>query len=165
MNVFTRTIFLILILAAVGRRPTAAQSTEETTGLISAVLDNVHSAAAAAEFDRYFAQYTADAIFFGTDPEERWTIADFKAYATPAFKRGGWTYHPSERHIFIGEGGRTAWFDESLENENYGTTRGTGVLVLTGQGWRVSQYNLSIPVPNDLALSLVEEIRAFHEKK
>ena len=46
--------------------------------------------------------------------------------------------------------GRTAWFDEQLENEWYGACRGTGVLQRRDGEWRIEQYNLSIPLPNEL---------------
>ena len=32
-----------------------------------------------------------------------------------------------------------------LENANYGTARGTGVLVLTDAGWRISEANTDVP--------------------
>ncbi len=57
--------------------------------------------------------------------------------------------------------GQTAWFDEMLWNEKYGTCRGTGVLVLVDGSWRISQYNLSIPMPNDLAAEFTSRIMQF----
>jgi len=64
-----------------------------------------------------------------------------------------------ERHVFLGPGGHVAWFDEDLSNEKYGRCRGTGVLTKTEDGWRISQYNLTIPIPNALAPAVVEMIR------
>ena len=61
--------------------------------------------------------------------------------------------------MFLDASGDTAWFDERLENEHYGECRGTGVLRKADGRWRIAQYNLSIPVPNDLASELVERIR------
>lgn len=60
--------------------------------------------------------------------------------------------------------GATAWFDELLSNDAYGTCRGSGVLLLTGSGWRIAQYNLSIPIPNDLAAEIVAMIGAGGSK-
>ncbi len=99
-------------------------------------------------------------MFIGTDITERWSIDQFKAFAAPYFSKGqGWTYVPGERHVTILPGGRTARFDEILSNESYGTCRGTGVLVLTPDGWRISQYSLTIPIPNQLARDVVGQIK------
>ena len=55
--------------------------------------------------------------------------------------------------------GETAWFDEMLWNEKYGTCRGTGVLVLTEQGWRIAQYHLTFPIPNELSAEFTSRIK------
>ncbi len=113
-----------------------------------------------ADGPRYFGHFTPNAVFLGTDPEERWTIRQFRAYAEPYFEAGtGWTYRAVKRSIRIGADGATAWFDERLDNDSYGQTRGTGVLVRRGARWRIAQYSLSLPVPNDLAADLVQRIR------
>jgi len=57
--------------------------------------------------------------------------------------------------------GAFAWFDEVLDNEGYGECRGSGVLERRAQRWVVRQYNLTVPVPNDLLRGVVERIRAF----
>lgn len=44
--------------------------------------------------------------------------------------------------------GDTAWFEEDLETQNLGPTRGSGVLVHSGGRWLIEQYVLSITVPN-----------------
>ena len=68
----------------------------------SALLDRFHSAAAKADFDAYFATFTPDGVFLGTDATERWTVAQFKAYAKPHFDKGrGWTYTKVERNINV----------------------------------------------------------------
>jgi ketosteroid isomerase-like protein len=128
---------------------------------IASVLDLLHEAASRAEGERYFALFADDAIFFGTDAEERWTVEEFRGYAEPFFEQGqGWTYRVEERHVFVGPGGHVAWFDEDLFNEKYGRCRGTGVLTKAADGWKISQYNLTIPIPNDLASAVVEMIRS-----
>ena len=137
-------IFLLLLLSYTAH----AQSDEQA---IDEVLSGIHTYASTANFDAYFDLYTEEAIFMGTDATERWTIDEFKGYARPAFDRGtGWTYVMTERNIFISEDGNTAWFDELLENDGFGQCRGTGALVKTYGGWKVSQYNLTVPIPNDL---------------
>jgi hypothetical protein len=128
---------------------------------VDATLDAWHTAASRADGERYFALLHPEAIFFGTDATERWDKAAFEAYAQPYFSEGhGWTFLPRDRHVYLTELGRIAWFDERLDNEKYGECRGTGVLVRTGRDWTIVQYNLTIPVPNELALTLVEMIRS-----
>ena len=140
--------------------PVHAQDNEAAA---SAVLDAVHRLASEADFEGYFALYTDDAIFLGTDAAERWTIADFKQYARPAFDRGtGWTYTMTERNVFVSGDGNTAWFDERLQNAAFGECRGTGVLVKQDGEWKVAQYNLTVPIPNDLLRTFASQIKAHH---
>ena len=127
---------------------------------VGRVLDDFHAAAAAADFDRYFGHFAADGVFLGTDATERWTVAQFKEYARPHFRPGGgWTYRPRGRTVSFTVDGRTAFFDELLDNAGLGETRGSGVLVREGGEWKVAQYNLSIPIPNALADTVVGLIR------
>jgi ketosteroid isomerase-like protein len=140
-----------------------AQSEEDA---VSAVLDDIHRLASEADFEGYFNLYTSDAVFMGTDATERWSIAEFKQYARPAFDRGsGWTYVMTERNVFLSDDGNTAWFDERLENEGFGECRGTGVLVKMDGVWKVSQYNLTVPIPNDLLRDVVAQIRALESEQ
>jgi metallo-beta-lactamase class B len=125
------------------------------------VLDRFHRAAAEADAETYFSLLEDDAVYLGTDATERWSVDDFRAFAQPYFDRGqGWTYVPTSRHVDLDADRGTAWFDELLENESYGTTRGTGVLTRTRGGWRIVQYHLAIPIPNEIAKEVVERIRA-----
>ncbi len=129
---------------------------------VALTLDDFHDAAAKGDEDRYFAILPDDAVFLGTDPTERWTGAHFRKFAMPWFERGpAWTYVPLRRAITVGPGGAIAWFDETLDNNAYGECRGTGVLALRGGRWVLQQYNLTVPVPNDLMRSVAERIRAF----
>jgi hypothetical protein len=137
-------------------QPDAAQEAAR----IGAVLDSLHDAASKADEVRYFEQFAPGATFLGTDASERWALEEFRAYAAARFKRGtAWTYIPRERHVDLAPGGRSAWFDELLDNAKYGRCRGTGVLVRTPRGWKVAQYHLTIPIPNELAPEVVERIR------
>ena len=52
------------------------------------------------------------------------------------------------------------YLDEVLDNDAYGTTRGSGVLRLTEDGWKIEQYVLSFAVPNDKARAVVDVIKA-----
>ena len=118
-------------------------------------------AAAVGDEDRYFAIFPGDAVFLGTDATERWSGDEFRAFAMPYFQRASaWTYVPFERHVTIAPGGALAWFDEALDNAGYGECRGTGVLVRRGDAWVLQQYNLTVPVPNDLMAGFAKRIRA-----
>ncbi len=131
-------------------------------GAVAAALDAFHSAASMADEDRYFDLLPDDAVFLGTDPGERWTGAQFRAFAMPYFQRASaWIYVPRARHVTVAPGGAMAWFDEVVANDAYGDCRGTGVLALRDGRWRILQYDLTIPIPNDLARGVVARIRAF----
>lgn len=139
-------------------RPGAVASDEEA---VNKAIDSLHEAAAKADEARYFGLYAPGAIFLGTDPAERWTSDAFHQWAKPYFARGSaWTYTPKERHVYFSPGRDVAWFDETLENAKLGTCRGSGVLVRADGAWKIAQYNLSVPVPNDLMGKVVEMIRA-----
>ena len=101
-------------------------------------------------------------MFLGTDATERWTLEEFRAFAMPYFQRpSAWTYVPQVRHVQLAPGGDVAWFDESLGHARLGECRGTGVLVRRGGRWVLQQYNLTVPVPNDLMAGVAQQIRTF----
>lgn len=127
---------------------------------VAAVLDGFHTAAATADEKTYFDLMTEDAVFIGTDATERWPKPAFRTFAEPHFQRdSAWTYTPVERHIQFAPGGTVAWFDERLQHARYGETRGSGVLIKTGDDWKIAQYVLSFPVPNDKARAVVAIIK------
>jgi hypothetical protein len=157
-----------LVLAGCAhQRPTARRpevSEVRTRTDVAKVLDALHDAASKAQADRYFALFAPDAVFLGTDAGERWTLEQFKGYALPLFAQGkGWTYTPRERHTQVSNDG-WAWFDELLDNAKYGTCRGSGVLRQQADGaWLIVQYDLSVPIPNDMLPGVAEEIRKFEK--
>ncbi|MBL8737418.1 MAG: nuclear transport factor 2 family protein, partial [Planctomycetes bacterium] len=129
---------------------------------IAQALDDFHDAAANGDEDRYFALLPDDAVFLGTDASERWTGAEFRRFALPYFQRPeAWTYVPLQRHVTVLQGGEHACFDELLDNDGYGICRGSGVLVRRDERWVLQLYDLSIPMPNDLAAAFAQRIRAF----
>lgn len=141
-------LFLIALLLLGGSDRTA----------IGGVLDDFHKAASDADESRYFGHMAGEAVFIGTDAAERWDRKTFRAYAHPHFAAGkGWTYTPRDRHIDIH--GDVAWFDELLDNAKYGECRGTGVLRRDNGVWKIVQYSLSIPIPNEIAGEVVKMIR------
>ena len=141
----------------------AAPVAEAETASVERVLDAMHAAASKADGEAYFASFTADGRFIGTDATERWSLPEFRAYAMPYFSQGkGWTYRPTARTVTIAPVGCrcVAWFDEQLANPSYGAARGSGVMRLTPDGWKIEQYVLSFAVPNDKARAVVGVIKA-----
>ena len=137
--------FILAILSA-----TLLGAEDYKDNAINALLDGLHQDAHEGNFESYFARYTSDAIFLGTDKTERWTIDELKAYAKPAFADGnGWTYSVVERN-WEGDGD-IRWFDEILFNEKLGHCRGTGVVKLINDEWKIVHYALTMLVPNVIA--------------
>lgn len=130
--------------------------------MVEALLDEFHAAAAAADETRYLATLSPGFVFLGTAPGERWEGEAFADFVRSYFGRGiGWTYVASDRHVSVASDGKTAWFDETVSNEHYGRCRGSGVLRDTGSGWLLEQYNLTIPIPDEIAPDVVERIRSM----
>ena len=161
------TLALLLSLAvlpapgAVG----AAEGFAAPSVAIEALLDAFHAAAAQANEEAYFELFAPSGVFLGTDATERWDKAAFQAFAHPFFAKGtAWTFVPRNRHVNFSADGRVAWFDELLDSATYGECRGSGVLEKIDGRWKVQQYNLSIPLPNDLAKGVVAQIRAAKAK-
>jgi hypothetical protein len=158
-----RPVAVVALAVAAGCATTPREELVDRDALIAdarATLDDFHAAAAAADSARYFAHFAADGVFLGTDATERWTVDAFRAYAKPHFDAGkGWTYRATERHVDVDRAGTYAWFDEALENAKLGACRGSGVLRREGGKWKVVQYDLTIPIPNDLALDVAAQIR------
>jgi hypothetical protein len=126
---------------------------------VATVLDDWHQAASVADEARYFGYFAPNGVFMGTDATERWTVAEFREWAKPQFKRkSAWSFKPRDRHIELSADRRTAWFDEMLDTPNLGLCRGSGVLVLIGGKWRIAQYNLSVPIPNAMVDGIVKQI-------
>lgn len=146
--------------------PRAAVARKGAEAAISAVLDDWHRAAAQADEARYFGHFAQEAVFLGTDGTERWTREEFRAWARPYFTQGkAWNFRPSARQVRVAEGGAVAWFDEALATDNMGPARGSGVLVKEAGAWRIAQYNLSVPIPNELLDEVKARIEAEAAKK
>jgi len=115
---------------------------------VAAVLDDWHQGSIRCDEARYFGYFAQNGVFMGTDATEHWTVAQFREWAKPQFKRkSAWSFKPRDRHIEFSADRSTAWFDEMLDTPNLGLCRGSGVLVLTGGKWKIAQYNLSVPIP------------------
>jgi len=144
-----------------GRISMAADTKSPETQNVNATLDAFHLAASKADGSTYFGLFAPEGVFIGTDASERWTVDEFRKYAEPHFKKGkGWTYTSKTRHVDFSPAGDVAWFDEILDSQSYGTSRGTGVLRKINGAWKISQYHLTFPIPNSLAKKFTSEIRA-----
>jgi ketosteroid isomerase-like protein len=149
---------LLLLLAACATAPAS-----DPRMTVNTMLDDWHDAAADADESRYFGAMSPDFVFLGTDATERWDITAFRTFSHPYFEKGkAWIFLPRDRHVILSPRGDVAWFDEKLDSATYGECRGTGVVRQFDGRWRVAHYNLTIPIPNDLAKAVVGMIQ---EKK
>jgi hypothetical protein len=112
-------------------------------------IDDWHGDAARADIRAYFDKIDTEGIYIGTDATERWTKEEFYNWAQPYFNKGkAWSFKAVERNLFFARDSTVAWFDEKLETSS-GMLRGSGVLQLNHGGWKIMQYVLSLPIPND----------------
>jgi hypothetical protein len=159
-------ILLALLLSALAASSRAQVDGIFAQGAIAGVLDAWHAAAAAADEDKYFSYFAPEAVFLGTDPGERWTRDEFRAWAHPYFAKGkAWSFKATARWISFAPDRTVAWFDEALDTPNMGPCRGSGVLVATTSGWKIAQYNLSIPIPNALTDDVKKRIEKYEKGK
>jgi hypothetical protein len=56
---------------------------------------------------------------------------------------------PEQRVITLAPGEQIAWFDEIAVSERWGRFRGTGVLLLVDDTWKIANYSLTALVPNE----------------
>jgi SnoaL-like domain len=145
-------LYFLAFAASAASGQTAAQQ-------VATALDDWHQAASVADESRYFGHFAPNGVFMGTDASERWTVAEFQQWAKPQFQRkSAWSFKPHDRHIDFSGDRKTAWFDEMLDTPNLGLCRGSGVLLLVNGKWMISQYNLSVPIPNALVHDVVAQI-------
>jgi ketosteroid isomerase-like protein len=151
---------ILLLLTACATAPVV-----DSRPAINTMLDDWHDAAAKADESRYFGAMSPDFVFLGTDATERWELEAFRAFSHPYFAKGtAWTFVPRDRHVILSPRGDVAWFDEKLDSASYGECRGTGVARRIDGAWKIAHYNLTIPIPNDLAKTVVEMIRSAPSK-
>lgn len=134
-------LLYILVLASTF---TFAQNPQEK---INTLLDNWHHAAAVADEDTFFGSMTEDARYIGTDETENWKRDELKEWSKSYFaKESAWDFKKKTRNVYMYSD--MAWFDETLDTW-MGVCRGSGVVILTKDGWKIQHYVLSIAVPND----------------
>ncbi len=147
---------------ASGSTPDAGLTVNVAAGAVLRALDDFHDAAANADEKRYFDHFAPEGVFIGTDARERWNLEEFRAFAKPYFSRGkAWTYTPiaGRRSVVFSPDGAAAFFDELLNHEKFGTCRGSGALRKVGAEWKIAQYNLSLPIPNEKMDDVVKLIK------
>lgn len=127
---------------------------------INVLLDEWHMAAAKADEVTFFDKVLSDdAIYLGTDASERWGRDEMKTLMKEVFEREtAWAFTKKERFIYFSNDGKTAWFEELLDTW-MGDCRGSGVLELTSEGWKLKHYNLAMLVPNDKVKSYLELLK------
>ena len=144
-------IFLMLMSCTL-----ISQNDTKTKNSIYKIIDTWHEAAANADFDSYFNLMTEDAVFIGTDATENWQLEEFKEFSKPYFDKGkAWSFTSLERNIYLNSNKNLAWFDEILDTQ-MGLCRGSGVVVLTENGWKIKHYVLSITIPNPKVKNVVK---------
>lgn len=160
-------VLLPALLPACAAPPHDASRTPPIEHAVEMLLADWHHAAATGDFDAYFSRMTEDAVFLGTDATERWTRAEFEAFARPYFDGvEAWTYTPVETHTSATPTADFAWFDQILRNEKYGLCRGTGVARLGPDArWRIAHYSLTFLVPNEVAQAVTDLTRGFESSR
>jgi len=133
-----------------------AQHTKDSLQ-ISRTIDNWHKAASISDKKTYFSILNKDGIFIGTDETEHWTNELMQEKVKKAFEgKSAWNFIPKKRHIFFSKHSQNiAWFDELLDTW-MGVCQGSGVMERENGEWRISHYQLSIAVPNDLVKKYLE---------
>lgn len=159
----TKLLLACLLLAA----GVLADDGDPVHNAIDTVLDDFHDAAWHGDESRYLGHMTDDAVFMGTDEWERWPKhPDFTDYVERRFSNGvGWRYRSVERIVRVADSGDTAWFDEVVFSETNGRFRGTGVLVLRDDGWKIAHYAMSFLVFNEDWEEVIELTRRTREQK
>lgn len=116
---------------------------------VDQLLTNWHDAAANGDQEAYFNYFDKSAIYVGTDSTEIWTKAEFYEWSKPYFEtQKTWSFVATHRGIYFSKDNKIAWFDELIDYGS-GTLRGSGVLQKTNDEWKIVQYVLSVPVPNE----------------
>jgi SnoaL-like domain len=156
---------LFLILGVVLASEVYAQQTQQDSLSVHAFVDQWHRDAAEAKATSFFGALADDAVYIGTADFERWTKAEFVTFAKPYFDRGkAWDFKPYDRSIHFSADGRYAWFSELLTTW-MGTCRGSGVVVRTSNGWRITQYHLSVTVPNDIIGDFIKLVDGYNSRR
>lgn len=153
-----KNIYLFLFILVFSMGITAQENLKQD---LAGLLDSWHEAAADNDLEGYFELIDDEGVYIGTDSSEIWTRDAFYQWSVPHFQdEKGWAFTAISRNIYLSRDESMAWFDELL-SYGKGTLRGSGVLILRGNQWRIIHYVLSIPVPND---KYSEVMKVMHAK-
>ncbi len=112
-------------------------------------IDNWHHAATLADEEVFFGSLAKNAVYLGTDPDERWLKHEFMDWGMKYFERDtAWAFTPYNRFWEFSDDMNYAWFDELLKT-HMGVCRGSGVLKRNKNGWKIKHYNLALTLPNE----------------
>lgn len=124
-------------------------------GAPASTLEALQQAGAEADPAAFLALLSTDAVFLGVDGTNRLQGQSLRSFVSEQFSRGeAWEYRSHGREIMLSADGEVAWFNETLAHDQLGHGWGSGVLIKTGAGWRVAQYNFSIVAPDNITASV-----------
>lgn len=147
---FTAFLGLALITQSCSNSNASASDDATVTADINRFLNQWHKSAATSSHAAYIGSMAKGGVYIGTDASEHWTTQEFSEWSKPYFEqKRGWNLVSLNRHIYLGNDNKTAWFDELLDT-SMGLCRGSGVLQLKDGKWKIYQYVLSPTVPNEL---------------
>lgn len=118
-----------------------------------------HKSAAVADETVFFGSMQKDGIYLGTDATEKWTRDEMKKWSEPYFaKESAWAFTTKSRSFYFNDDKSIAWFDELLDTW-MGVCRGSGVLELKNNEWKLVHYHLSNTIPNEKLDSVLELLK------
>ncbi len=155
-----KTVILLALLFSSASFSVAQEAHPE----IHRFLDEWHKAASEADAVRFFGSMADQSVYIGTDASERWTKEAFIRFAKPYFDRGtAWDFKPYDRELHVTSDSKIVWFSELLSTW-MGVCRGSGILTMTPEGWKIQQYHLSVTVPNDLIRDFITLVDTYEKK-
>jgi len=163
LKLIMKKLFVLLLFASIQCSPPLKEQPLDLAAeksSIDEVMDAWHDDAATGKFEGYFGAMDSLSIFYGTDATENWTKQEFAAFAEPHFDEdGAWKFQAFDRNIYFSDSREVAWFDELL-NTWMGVCIGSGVLEKKDQRWKIKHYVLSVIVPNDDIMPVLDAKRA-----
>lgn len=124
--------------------------------ILDGLIDKWHQDASDADFNSYFDLMTANFVFLGTAPEERWDKAQFATFCKPYFDQGkAWSFTAKNRNWVFSHDKKMAWFDEDLETWMEGC-RGSGIMIKERGTWKLAYYNLTVLIENEKIEEFIE---------
>lgn len=162
MTHFNKFSFIVLSILITGCRFSTetieshkTPSENEVRDTINKVMNSWHRAATDADFETYFNHMANDGVFLGTDASENWQNKEFRDFSKPYFDKGkAWSFNPLERNIYVDSTKTSVWFDELLQTQ-MGICRGSGILKMEDNQWKIKHYVLSLAIPNEKVSEVV----------